>query len=156
MSKKIKWVNGDVFVIQLKDSTYSIGQVLDLQMTNIVRCAFFNVRFNFIEDISIIDNCITKNLISLVACSREQLDYGVWKIIGNTSISIKIERFPNENFRSKGWIGAKSYDAAIIEEFLHAYHSLSPWDDWFNPDYLDQLLVNISIKPNNLIYKNER
>lgn len=154
MSKRIQWDNGDVFAVRLKDSTYSIGQVLDLQMTNVVRCALFKNKFNAIEDASITDTCNSKNLISLVACSKEQLDYGVWKIIGNASILIRPEEFPNEQFRGNNWIGAKSFDAAIVEDFLDAYYSLSPWDDWFNPNYLDQLLISSSKKPRNLIYKN--
>ena len=36
--KKISWQNGDVFSVKLKDGTYTIGHILDLQMKNVVRC----------------------------------------------------------------------------------------------------------------------
>jgi hypothetical protein len=156
MSKrKIKWHKGDVFVVKLMDGTYTIGQVLDLQMTNIISCAFFDERYASIECILMDSTCNINNLISIIACTKEKLDYDIWKIIGNKPIEINEEKFPNEQFRHNGWIGAKSYDAGIIEEFLDAYNALTPWDDWYNPNYLDELLIDISKRPTNLVYKNK-
>ena len=42
--KKQKWNSGDVFIIKLKDNSFVNGQILDLQMKNVVRCALFNER----------------------------------------------------------------------------------------------------------------
>jgi hypothetical protein len=148
--KKISWQNGDVFSVKLKDGTYTIGQILDLQMKNVVRCALFDERN--INQPEAIMNFNVKNLISLVATTREQLDFGVWKILGNKKIEIPIDDFPNEKFRSNDWVGAKVYDAAIVEEFLDAFYALVPWDEWADPNYLDKLLIDKTKKPDRLIY----
>jgi hypothetical protein len=148
--RKVKWNTGDVFAIELMDKSKIYGQVLDLQMTNIVRVALFNERTDFII---LSELCKAENLISLLASSREQLDYGVWEIMGNKEVNIEVSRYPNEQYRDSGWVGAKHYDAAIIEEFANAYYGLIPWDDWASPNYLDNLLIDPSSKPTNLIYK---
>jgi hypothetical protein len=149
--KKTVWKNGDIFQIELKDGSNVFGQVLDLQMKNVVRCAFFNEKSDsdYVQD----KNCQLENLISLIATTREQLDYGVWKIVGYKEVDIPIENFPNESFRVNRWIGAKHYDASIVEEFLDAFYALVPWDDWADPNYLDKLLVDPSKKPRNVILK---
>lgn len=148
--KKINWQNGDVFSIKLKDGTYTIGQILDLQMKNVVRCAFFDERIINQQMANV--SCNVKSLISILATTREQLDFGIWKILGNRKIEILIKDYPNEPFRKIDWIGAKVYDAAIVEEFLDAFYALVPWDEWADPNYLDKLLFDITKKPNKLIF----
>jgi hypothetical protein len=150
--RKIKWNFGDVFIVPLLNNKYAVGQVLDLMMANIVRCAFYDELVDNISNIDISKVCDSNKLISLVATSREQLDYDVWKIIGNKEVLIPKSRFPNEECRSKGWVGAIIHDAALAEDFLNAFYALAPWDDWYNPNYLDEFLVDISKKPKNLIY----
>jgi hypothetical protein len=150
--KKIEWKFGDVFLIPLKNDLYGIGQVLDLQMENIVRCALYNETVNSPADFDIEKSCLKDNLISLVASTREQLDYGVWEVKGSKKIEIPKKDYPNEKFRGS-WIGAKHFDAGLLEDFLKAYHKIIVWDDWFNPNYLDQFLVDISKKPKELLLK---
>ena len=147
--KRVRWSEGDIFVIELNDGTYINGQILDLQMKNVVRCALFNERENNIRPIELC--CQQNNLISLIATTREQLDYGIWEIIGNKEIEINRVEYPNEQFRGNGWIGAKIYDASIIEEFVEAFYALTPWDNWADPNYLDKLLYDINLKPANII-----
>lgn len=153
MKKKKEWSFGDVFLVPLKNGKYGLGQVLDLQMPNIVRIALFDEVINSLEEFDINQSCSISNLISLVSSSREQLDYGVWTLVGNSPIEVSKNNFPNEEFRRKNWIGAKHYDAALVEDFLNSFHALLPWDDWFNPNYLDEFLIDLSKKPTNLIYK---
>src|SRR5947209_12306672 len=99
--KKKSWGNGNLFIIPLKNEQFAVGQVLDLQMTNVVRIALFD---KVVSDISFeFDKNSLENTISLVACTREQLDYGVWKIVGNQVINIPLSEFPNEQFRNNGW-----------------------------------------------------
>ena len=93
------------------------------------------------------------NVISCIAVSREQIDYGVWRILGYTDIICDKNMFKNEGFASNGYVGAKVYDAALAEDFLSAFHAIIPWDDWFDPNYLDALLISKQKKPNNLKYK---
>jgi len=151
-AKKIFWKHGDVFLIPLKNGKYSVGQILDLQMTNVVRCAIFNEIVTDVKSENGVNHCNQNNLISLVACSREQLDYGVWHIVGNKNIEIPLNKYPNEKFRKNGWVKSAMYDAALVEDFVNSYHALLPWNDWGNPDFLDEFLINKKIKPDNLIY----
>jgi len=153
--KKINWQNGDVFLITLNNGNSAVGQTLDLMMPNIVRIAIFVdvIKADSGTHISLDTLHLDKsNAISLVACTREQLDYGVWKIIGNSKIKIGVNDFPNENFRAQDWVGAGMYDASVIESFVNAYNALTPWDDWHKPDVLDALLIDKAKKPDNLIY----
>ena len=149
--RKIKWGSGDVFAVPLLNGNLAIGQVLDLMMVNQVRLALYDERFPTLEAIALEAVCHPENLISLVASSREQLDYGVWKVIGNKPVSVPLERYPNEQFRHNGWVGAKHYDAGLVEDFLDAYYALRPWDNWFNPGFLDEFLVVGRKRPEGVI-----
>lgn len=122
-------------------------------MPNVVRVALFDEVVNSLEEFNIEQSCSVLNLISLVASSREQVDYDVWQLMGNKRIEIQKKNFPNEDFRRKNWVGAEHYDAALLEDFLNSFYALLPWDDWFNPNFLDDFLINISKKPTNLLYR---
>ena len=153
--KKVKWNEGDLFLVPQKDKNYSVGVILDLMMPNVVRCALFDERVSS-TNIDPDEYAEKKNLISLIAISREQLDYGVWPIIGKSRFQLEKSKYPNEQYRNKGWVGAKTYDAALIEDFLDAFNKLTPWDDWYKPDYLDGFLISPAKKPSGLLYKKNR
>jgi hypothetical protein len=150
MNKKIN--NGDIFVIQILNGSYVIGQILDFQMKNIVRIALFNNLIIDLNQLNIDSYCKYDDTISLLTSTIDKFNNDSWKIIGNKSIEIPVNLYPNEAFRNKGWIGSKTYGSAIVEKFLNSYYSLLPWDDMADPYYLDKLLFNGSTKPNNLIY----
>lgn len=155
MAKKIKWNFGDVFAIPLLNNKYSVGQVLDLQMENVVRIALYD---EVVEDLSYCNLnklCCSDKLISLIAVWKDYLDKNKWRIIGHKDINIPKSNFPNEQFREKGWIGAVNYDEGLAEDFVNAFYCLSPWDDWYNPDYLDEFLVDMRKKPKTLVYKKQ-
>ena len=149
--KKIVWTNGDVFAVPLTNGSYAVGQILDQRMVNTVRIALFNEVISDIENIEIEKLCTSANLISLIEVTKEQLTYDVWKIIGNKTISIAVDNYPNEKYREHKWIGSTIHDAALAEDFLNAFYCLIPWDDWYDPNYLDNYLIDISKKPLNLI-----
>lgn len=150
--KEIKWGNGDVFAVPLLDGSFVMGQVLDLQMKNVVRVALFNNKTININEATIDNCCKSQDLISLITCTIDKLDNNSWGIIGNKAIEIPFSLFPNEQFRNKGWVGAKTYGSAILEKFLNAFYGLVPWDDLADPFYLDKLLFNQSKKPSDLVY----
>ena len=146
------WKQNDVFVIPLKNKYYAVGHVLDQRMVNTVRVALYSeVITDFDFDLASITDI--KNLISLIEVTREQLDYGVWKIIGNKHTSIPTEKYANEHFRKNKWINSITHDAALAEDFINSFHGLLPWNDWHNPNYLDDYLIEPSKKPTNLMYK---
>jgi hypothetical protein len=148
---KITWAIGDVFGVPLVNDKFVIGQILGQSMTNTVRVALYDETINQPQNIDTTVFCNDKNLISLIEVTKEQLDYGVWKILGNRQVSIPINRQPNEKYRQLNWVGMTIQDAALVEDFLNAFYSLIAWDDWFDPSYLDKLLVDISKKPDKLI-----
>ncbi len=148
---KIIWAIGDVFVVPLMNDKFVIGQVLGQSMINTVRVAFYDETISQLQNINTTDFCNDKNLISLIEVTKEQLDYGVWKILGNRQVSIAINKQPNEKYRKLNWVGMTIQDAALAEDFLNAYYSLIAWDDWFDPNYLDKFLVDMSKKPDKLI-----
>jgi len=149
--KRINWTAGDVFLIPLKNGKYCVGHVLDQNMTNTVRVALYDEVLDMSDKSDIENLCNVDNLISLIEVTREQLDFGIWKIIGNKMTDIPISRYPNEQYRSSKWVGSSIQDAALAEDFVNAFYSLIPWDDWYNPNYLDKYLIDISKKPKNLI-----
>ncbi len=150
--KKINWQTGDVFVVPLSNGKVNVGHALGQSMPNSVRIALYKEVFNNDEVPSVDQLCKEDNLISLIEVTSEQLTYGVWKIIGNKPVQIPLERQPNEQFRSARWVGASFSDAALAEDFLNAFYALGPWDNWYDPNYLDKYLVDPSKKPDNLIY----
>lgn len=151
--KKVSWQPNDVFVIPLLNGSYAVGHILDQRLINAVRIALYSEVINGLGDIDFTSLIDSKNLISLIEVTREQLDYGVWKIIGNKRAVIPVDRYPNEQFRANKWINSIVRDAAIAEDFLNAFHGFLPWNKYFDPQYFDKLLVNISKKPSNLVYK---
>lgn len=153
--KKIKWEEGDVFAIPLEhEDKFVIGQVLDNPMKNVIRIAIFDEIVNLKDTISLNSLCNQNHLISAVQCTREQLDYGIWKVLGNIETRpLPLSKYPNEQFRANYWIGSKTYDAALVEDFVSAFYGYVYWDDWFDPRYLDKFLIDISKKPKNLKLK---
>ncbi len=152
--KKIEWNDGDLFAIILSDSSFVLGQVLDTPRPNQVRVALFNERADKIELLSKNYLNSTEHLITAIMVTREQLDYGVWKIIGNsTSRPIPVSLYPNEEFRNNEWIGSTTHDASILESFAEAYFALDYWNMFFDPEYFNKMLYNSAKKPNKLIYK---
>ena len=150
-NRKIKWNSGDVFAVLLGDKTYSIGQVLDLRWPQCVRCAFYEEKYTSVHEINIAEVCKNEHLISLIEVTRVFLDSGMWMIIGNKEINISKEKYPNEQFRDKQWVGAVTSDAGLAEDFLNAFYGITAWDNWFDPNYLDGYLIDPLKKPKNRI-----
>ena len=124
-------------------------------MVNVVSCAFYDLRVPLEEDGTEPFELSIERLIATLSVTREQLDFGVWRIVGWQPVTIDRSVWPNENCRSQDWIGAKIFDAAIAEDLLEAYNGLAPWDDWKDPEYLDKLLVSPDRKPKHLVFKNK-
>ena len=151
--KKTIWNPNDVFAIPLLNGNYVIGHILDQRMVNIVRVALYNENIKDLNNIDLTVLINDENLISLIEVTREQLDYGVWKILGNKTTTIPINRYANEAFRSNKWINSIVHDAALAEDFINSYYGFLPWDDWYDPNYLDEYLISPDKKPSNLLYK---
>lgn len=151
--QKQPWEAGDIFTVEQRDGVCSLGRVIDIMMKNVVSCAFYDIRAKCGEKIEI-EHLDVARLIALLSVTREQLDFGAWKVVGHSDEPVDRELWPNEEYRAQRWVGARIYDAAIVEDLLNAFNGLAPWDDWHDPEYLDKLLAAPDRKPKHVIYKN--
>jgi hypothetical protein len=155
--KKTQWRLGDVFAIELNNGKYAIGHVLSQRLPNTIRIALYDEIVESLEGNDINMLCKEANLISLLEVTNEQLDFGVWKVIGNKATNIPVSRHANEQFRNVNpyldGVGSNIKDAAIAEDFMNAFYGLNPWDDSYDPAYYDKMLIDNSKKPTNLIFK---
>ena len=144
---------GDVFLIPLRDGTFSMGQVVGFEplVLNSVSCAFFAIRSHSDENVDAVE-LSSDRLYSIQFVTRDLLLKGKWRIIRNENPSVKTSELPYESLRNIGFVGAKVIGSGIMEQFANAYFALSPWDDWHDPQYLDKLLRSAHLRPNSLIY----
>ena len=149
MTKRVKWLYGDVFGLPLKDDSFGIAQIIDNMMTNVVYIAVFITKIASLNEPFELKK---DDIISLAATWKNSFGDGKFHNIRNEVFFAKKEEFKNEQYKDNGYIGAKHSDEGIIVDFLNAYHKLAAWDDWFDPDYLDQYLISSNVKPNDLIY----
>lgn len=153
--RKQQWQIGDVFTVETLDGRYVIGQIVgqEKDILNSVSIAFYDLRYDGDELESENIDLDPKKIFSLVFSTRDLLDSGKWKVIGNQSVPISDNERPYEQLRESGFIGANVVGSGNLEEFLNAFYALLPWDDWYDPNYLDTLLSSPEKKPSNLIYK---
>jgi hypothetical protein len=151
--KRIVWKAGDNFVVPLADDTLAQGQVLgyELHALDSAICAFSSRRFQTVPPA--LGPIAESTLIAVLFVTRDLLDRGRWPIVDNASVP-SWQRFLNvEGLRRKGFVGAKIYGSGIVADFLSAYHRLLPWNAYFDPNYLDELLLSPDLKPANLLLK---
>ena len=149
---KKKCESGDVFTISLLNGKICCGQVLDFMLPNIIRISLFEGMFESGELIDIEQLVYTK-VFSRIATDKHFINAGEWSIIGRTKVLTPISDFPNEEFRREDWVGAVHYSATMVESFVNAYYGLKAWDMYYEPNYLDEFLVNPNDKPNNLMFR---
>lgn len=153
--RKQAWKPGDIFVVPQSDGIGTVGQVLDRMMTNVVSCAFYDIRVPLDGATGPFD-LDNDMMIAGLSVTIEQLDFGVWKVIGWQPVALAQKYWPNENTREQRWVGSETYDASVAEELLEAYNGLAPWDNWKDPNFLDSLLANPDRKPKHIILKKPR
>ena len=152
MSKRHNVVEaGDVFLVPLLDGRYSVGQVLDFMMPNAPSCAIYGQTTPFPPERPI--EILRNDVICSVSTTRDLLDSGRWKVVANRSVQLERARWPNEQFRSRNWVGAVTQGSGIVENFLNAFHGLAPWDRYKDPNYFDEMLISEAIKPQVLVFK---
>jgi hypothetical protein len=142
---------GSVFRVPLSDGGFAIGQVIayEPQMLNSISCVLTSQR-DWTQGSNIPESAIIASLFT----TYDLLTKGRWEILGEAGIPISNRDFPFEHLRSEGWVGAKLIGSRNVEEFLHAWFGLTPWDDWADPNYLDKLLFRGVTRPASVTYKN--
>lgn len=152
---KQKWKNGDIFLVPQSDGGYTVGQVLsyEVQAMNSAVCAFTLRRATIDEKVKppAIDEIVSIQFVTI-----DLLDSGDWPVVGRARV-IKFQTlFDLEGHRKNQFIGTVTEGSGIIISFLNACFGLEPWDDWFDPEYLDKLLLSSDKKPNLVIYKADK
>ena len=145
---------GDYFAVPLANGEYGLGQILDMhEFVPGVACILFDKKF--LPDTPIyIDE---KNIISAIYVV-EGLLKRYFPIIQTNDISIKDNKllykyFPlTDQYHQGNTTGMVTSQTGIVEMFLNAYFGLTPWDECYDPNYYDNLLVSPDKKPSNLIY----
>lgn len=137
--KPKKWDSGDVFIIPLKDNTYSVGQVLDKKYCT---CALFNNRLTN-EFLGKDEFKKLKPISILHLGTGDLLNNGTWSVLFNEIVTLN----PNNGSGGKfGEIGSRSYGGCgIMTDLAEAYWGLRPWNTLYKDDYYDEkLLKNVS------------
>lgn len=148
--KRLKWELGDTFLVPLKDNSYGLIQVIDFNMKNVVYIAISSQKItNTNEEVTL----AKEDIISLIAITIEGLDFGEFIKFSSLNRIVEKHEFKNEQYKDQGYVGSKIYDYSLTTDFLNAYHRLDYWDDWHNPNYLDEFLINQEQKPKDLLYK---
>src|SRR5688572_2466518 len=87
MTKKIKWINGDIFLVPLLDSTWVVGQIVHVaEDLKTPMCAFFDLKKVSQEEVIGGDELKSENLIALQFVTRDSLSSGYWKIMRNAPV----------------------------------------------------------------------
>jgi len=149
---KVAWGSGDLFLVQLSDGSFAVGQVLSSEPDALASalCVFSSCKVHAPHDAGV--TAIKEDeVVSALFVPREPLDFGIWRVVSK-SAPLDGERFvPLNALRSNGFVGAKVIGWKSVIEFLNAYHGLRNWDDyWHTPDYFDMLLISGDKKPINV------
>ena len=156
MKKKQKqfWKLGDYILIPQSDGMSSLGQVVAIEPSalNSVAVSFYDIRLSLAtEGMDVSPD--KEKVFSMLLVTRDLLDEGVWKVIGNGP-AVGLELFTElPRLRVNGFIGAKIIGSGIIIKFLNAFYKLHPWNGWYDPEYATKLLLDPGKKPKDLIYK---
>jgi hypothetical protein len=141
MPKQVPAV-GDVFLVELRNGSFAIGQVLETRpiLMNSFTCAFFDKRVSSKEEIEL---PLSKDLIlSCQFVTRDAFNRGKWKRVTNAASVIADAYLPHREKEQTGWIGAKVIGSGIMTGFLNAYFGLGDWTEMQDPKYYDGLLFN--------------
>jgi hypothetical protein len=137
--KRAKWVPGLVVAVPLADGSWGVGQTAELMWPNIGYCALFSARIPQLE--APVPTFARTNLVALLAVDRYGVTSGEWPVLATGPALFPKADFGNERFRSAGYVGAVTYDHALAEDLLSAYHGLTPWNTWHDEHYLDTMLA---------------
>ncbi|TWT42490.1 hypothetical protein [Botrimarina hoheduenensis] len=137
--KRVKWDHGDLFAVPLTDGSFGVVQAVDHWMPHWIYTAVTDQRTKEFPSSATVDadTCI----ISLIAVSDEEFDFGTFLRIGPALPAARRKDFPNEQFAHNGYIGAKSYTGGILTKFLAAWHGIASWTVFKDPEYFDKLLL---------------
>ncbi|PGZ92243.1 hypothetical protein [Bacillus sp. AFS029533] len=144
--KKQKWTIGNLFLISLSNNTYALGQVVWLSYSEPV-CGLFDINFRKIPDLFDTDNYNYISVLSLTSCSLD--DYS-WKVVGNKDVMIDKSEVDRKHIGGSE-IGSISHTSGVLDDLAEAYFGIQLWNDMYDEDYYDQLLLPSVTRPSTSI-----
>ncbi len=164
-----QWRRGDIFLVQNSDQQFTPGQILGFETRTLhsAACAFFNER---ISDPSATDSLRLNpdRCFAALLVTPDGLDAGVWPVVGHQPVTLPSRLYPYRRalalrrfwgFFGLGWSlltrklpNPKIHGSGNVSNFLNAFYGLRAWDDWFDPSYLDTLLLSPEKKPEKLVF----
>jgi len=150
--KKQTWQAGDLFTIELEDGSFALGLVLlsDLNTFDGPLCVFSSSKY---EHPNKNPEITLKDAVSIVFTSSDQLDKAAWKVVGRQNIDLYKQYFCKYLKEDFSMIGIEIIGSGIIRRFMDACFGLYPWDGFFNPAFLDDLLLPGINRPDLIILK---
>ncbi len=150
--RKQAWKAGDYFTIPLADGAFSLGQVIGIepQALNSAICAFFAKKAEQFST-EMTREIGRNDTVSVLFVTRDLLDSGDWRVFSNGQEIDPTQYFPLIDMRRKGFVGTKVIGSGIVIKLMNAYYGLHPWNAFYKPDYLDELLVSPDRKPRTVV-----
>ena len=137
------------YAIPLADGSFGIAQAGDAMMTNVIYVALFVERYRELPLPPLPLYAISA--VALAATWRQALNRGEWLSLSYEPQIFEKTAFPNERFAESGYVGAKTYDAGILTDFLSAYHGLVPWNVMHDENFYDQFLLPGVERPRSVV-----
>jgi hypothetical protein len=149
--KRQRWAVGDIFLVPQSDGKFMPGQILDQLMPHVVSIVLFDRIVDASELLQPLPR--TTEAISCVTTWKQAFSTGAWRIVGSAEPLLPRLRRPYEQLRKDRWIGLDTYDWGLIEDFANAYRGLQHWDDWHDPNFLDEFLLPPATRPPGITFK---
>jgi len=146
-SRNIRPKVGDVFAIRLRDGTIGVGHVVAYEGRRSA-CALFAKRAHeYMGLLSELDMSLAQPL-TILTITDARLRRGDWPIFSHRIIDYSNHAIPSDG-------RGTSHTSDIIEDFLEAYHGLTPWDGMYEPDYFQKKLIPGVPVPPTVRYKRD-
>jgi len=126
---KKKWKVGDLFVVQMSDGKFVLGQIVGREASalNSVSVAFFDRRLaSPNEAVNVAASVSANDAFSILFVTRDLLDSGKWQLVGYLEPIIPPAMLPNEKLREKRFVGATIIGSGNVNKFLDAFYALRP------------------------------
>lgn len=152
--KKQIWDIGDFFTVPLADGSFSLGQVVGREpdAMNSAICAFFARSYDVFPE-GVDDLPIASELVSMLFVTRDLLDSGDWKVFAKGETFDAAPYIDITTLRECGFVGIRIIGSGIVIKLMGAFYGLLPWNGFYEPDYLDRLLVSPDKKPLKVVLK---
>ena len=108
-------------------------------------CAFTNTRLIGVETEIPFSR---GNVIAVLFTTPDQLQTGNWKVVRRESEYAPVSRYIDmAALEARDFRRVKVIGSGMIHSLLNAWHGLEPWDAFYEPDYLDKLLLPYVKRP---------